>query len=84
MLADIDGTVIQLHEDGDPLPELGVPDDPVFVLSDHEAFTEAEAALLADQADARVSVGPERIHGDHAITIVHNYLDTVGYTRYDG
>jgi tRNA (pseudouridine54-N1)-methyltransferase len=84
ILATTEGTVIHLHVDGEPLPEAGVPDDPIFVLSDHEPFTDAETAVLADQADARVSVGPERIHGNHAITIVHNYLDTDGYTRYDG
>ena len=84
VLADLEGTVIQLHEDGDPLPELGVPAAPVFVLSDHEDFTDGEAAALAGAVDARVSVGPARIHGNHAITVVHNYLDTDGYRRYDG
>ena len=84
VLADLDGTVIHLHEDGDPLTDLAVPEEPVFVLSDHQPFTDAETAHLSRVADARVSVGPERIHGNHAITVAHNYLDTDGYTRYHG
>ncbi|AUX09524.1 tRNA (pseudouridine54-N1)-methyltransferase [Halalkaliarchaeum desulfuricum] len=77
-----DPTAVQLHEDGTPLPELDVPDDPVFVLSDHHDFSDEESALLSEIADEHVRVGPERIHADHAITIAHNYLDTDGYRRY--
>ena len=78
----LDGTVVELHEGGEPLVERDPLADPVFVLSDHRDFTECEAELLADRADARVRVGPERLHADHAITIVHNWLDTEGYRRY--
>jgi tRNA (pseudouridine54-N1)-methyltransferase len=39
--------------------------------------------LVAMQAlthgHVRVSLGPERIHADHAIVVAHNYLDTDGY-----
>jgi len=77
-----DGTVIQLHEDGTPVVEREPPTDPIFVLSDHRDFTERETDLLADAADARLRLGPERIHADHAITVAHNYLDTDGFTRY--
>jgi tRNA (pseudouridine54-N1)-methyltransferase len=65
-----------------PLVEQSVPADPTFVLSDHREFTDAEAALLADRADARVSVGPERLHADQTVVIAHNWLDTDGYTAY--
>ena len=77
-----DTTVVQLHEDGDPVVDVDPPSDPLFVLSDHRDFTEAEATLLDDAADERVRVGPERLHADHTITVAHNYLDTDGYTRY--
>jgi len=77
-----DGTVVQLHEDGDPVVDVPVPSDPVFVLSDHRDFAEREAGLLADRADERVRLGPERLHADHAITVAHNYLDTRGFERY--
>ena len=76
------GTVVQLHEDGDPVVDFEVPADPVFVLSDHRDFTECEADLLADVGDRRVRLGPEPLHANHAITVAHNYLDTDGFRRY--
>ncbi|QLH81512.1 tRNA (pseudouridine(54)-N(1))-methyltransferase TrmY [Halosimplex pelagicum] len=77
-----DGTVVQLHEDGDPVVDAEPPSDPVFVLSDHRDFTDREADLLAEAADRRVRLGPQALHADHAITVAHNYLDTDGFTEY--
>ncbi|HKJ58520.1 MAG TPA: tRNA (pseudouridine(54)-N(1))-methyltransferase TrmY [Halobacteriales archaeon] len=77
-----DGPVIQLHEDGSPVAELAPPASPTFVLSDHRDFTEAEAVVVSEHADERISLGPERIHADHAIAVAHNFLDTAGYSRY--
>ncbi|WP_336337666.1 tRNA (pseudouridine(54)-N(1))-methyltransferase TrmY [Haloarcula brevis] len=76
------GTVVQLHEDGDPVVDVEPPSDPVFVLSDHHDFRDAEAVLLADRADERVSLGPRALHADHSITVAHNYLDTAGFQQY--
>jgi|SRR6056297_1991752 len=77
-----DGTLVQLHEDGDPLVDAAAPTDPVFVLSDHHDFAPAEAASVSERAERRLRVGPELLHADHAITVVHNWLDTDGYTAY--
>lgn len=77
-----DATVVQLHEDGEPLVEAEPPTDPLFVLSDHHDFTPTEHDALAAAADRRVRVGPELLHADHTVTVAHNYLDTAGYTRY--
>lgn len=82
LLESLDGTVVELHEHGDPLAVVDPPENPVFVLSDHEDFTGEEAALLADASDRRVRVGPEVLHADHTITVAHNYLDTDGFTEY--
>ncbi|NIB99830.1 tRNA (pseudouridine(54)-N(1))-methyltransferase TrmY [Halobacterium sp. R2-5] len=82
VLDGLDGTVVELHEDGDPLADVEPPENPVFVLSDHEEFTGAEAALLAERSDRRVRVGPEVLHADHTVTVAHNYLDTDGFTDY--
>jgi tRNA (pseudouridine54-N1)-methyltransferase len=82
VLESLDGTVVTLHEDGAPLADVAPPENPVFVLSDHRDFTDAEAELLADHGDQRVRVGPEVLHADHTITVAHNYLDTAGFTQY--
>jgi len=78
----LDGRVVQLHEAGDPATAVDPPGEAVFVLSDHREFTAAEADLLAERADERVRLGPERLHADQAITVAHNWLDTEGFTRY--
>jgi tRNA (pseudouridine54-N1)-methyltransferase len=74
-----DGTVVQLHEDGDPVVDAEPPTDPVFVLSDHHDFTDEERETLADHTDRRLSLGPRPLHANHAITVAHNYLDTDGF-----
>ena len=75
-------TLVQLHEDGDPLVDAAPPADPVFVLSDHRDFTDREESLLASRAERRVRVGPELLHADHTVSVVHNWLDTDGYESY--
>jgi tRNA (pseudouridine54-N1)-methyltransferase len=77
-----DGTLVTLHEGGTPIVDTELPADPTLVLSDHRDFTPEERSLLDNHADRTVSLGPERLHGDHAITIAHNYLDTDGYRTY--
>ncbi|ESS11920.1 MAG: hypothetical protein A07HR60_01258, partial [uncultured archaeon A07HR60] len=74
-----EGTVVQLHQDGEPVTESAPPSDPVFVLSDHQNFRDAETDLLEAAADDRLRIGPERVHANHAITVVNNWLDTSGY-----
>ena len=75
-------TLVELHSDGRPACECLPPTDPVFVLSDHRQFADAEADLLERRADERLSLGPEALHADQAIIVAHNYLDTDGYTEY--
>jgi tRNA (pseudouridine54-N1)-methyltransferase len=77
-----EGTVVQLHEDGDPVVDVEPPTGPVFVLSDHRDFSEGETAVIEAHAEARLSLGPEPLHADHAVTVAHNYLDTDGFERY--
>lgn len=75
-----EGTVITLHEDGEPIVGIDPPTDPVFVLSDHNDFTDTEREMLDDIATKRVRLGPNQLHADHAITIAHNHLDRDGLT----
>jgi tRNA (pseudouridine54-N1)-methyltransferase len=78
----VDGPVYQLHEDGTPVADCDPPEDPVFVLSDHRSFRPDEGETLSEAADRQVSLGPEVLHADHAITVAHNWLDTRGFSRY--
>jgi tRNA (pseudouridine54-N1)-methyltransferase len=82
VLDDLDGPLIQLHEDGQSIADVEPPESPAFVLSDHREFSDAERALLDRHADARVSLGPEALHANHAIVVAHNFLDTGGYRAY--
>ncbi|WP_265110220.1 tRNA (pseudouridine(54)-N(1))-methyltransferase TrmY [Halosolutus halophilus] len=74
-----DGTIVQLHEEGDAIGDVDDLADPIFVLSDHRDFTAAEDAAVAERVDRQVRLGPELLHADQAITIAHHYLDTSGY-----
>lgn len=77
-----DSTVVWLHEEGEPVAEAEVPEDPLFVLSDHLEFTDDELEVLERYSDERWSVGPESIHSDHAMVVAHNFLDTEGFSTY--
>ncbi|MDY6765334.1 MAG: tRNA (pseudouridine(54)-N(1))-methyltransferase TrmY [Halobacteria archaeon] len=79
---DESSTVVELHEEGVPINELGVPENPFFVLSDHNDFTRDEEELLAEYRDERVKLSPEVLHADHSIIVAHNYLDTRGFRHY--
>ena len=82
VLEEVSGEIIHLHEDGTPAADLEPPENPVFVLSDHQDFAPDEMQTLSDVATARVCLGPEALHADQAITVAHNWLDTAGFTRY--
>lgn len=75
---DEDGVVCQLHEDGDPIGESQPPENPIFVLSNHTDLDDTAAEIVDKYADRRVSLGPEPLHADHAISVVHNWLDRSG------
>jgi tRNA (pseudouridine54-N1)-methyltransferase len=75
-----EGTVCQLHEDGTSVTTADPPKNPVFVLSDNQDLGSPYAESLDDARDLRLSLGPERLHADHAITVAHNWLDTDGFS----
>ncbi|MDY6766356.1 MAG: tRNA (pseudouridine(54)-N(1))-methyltransferase TrmY [Candidatus Nanohaloarchaea archaeon] len=80
LLQAVDGHLFMLDEDGDPFDGARVDGDATFVLSDHREFTARETSLLEEYGAESVSLGPEPLHADHAITVAHNRLDTAGAT----
>jgi tRNA (pseudouridine54-N1)-methyltransferase len=80
--ASADGTVVHLHEEGGPASAVSVPEDPVFVLSDHRDLTSEERAAVDDAATRRLKLGPHALHADHATVVAHNWVDTAGFERY--
>ena len=65
--------IIWLHEGGRDLRSAELSQSSAFVLSDHRDFSPEEEALLGEFA--RLSLGPQILHADHCITLVHNELD---------
>ena len=56
--------------------KIGVDDeDLTFILSDDKDLTEDEEKMIRKYSKAEFSVGPEILHSEHCITIVHNILD---------
>lgn len=78
-LVDAPGTLVHLHENGEPMTVLDPIEPVTFVLSDHREFEGDEVGLLNERADRRLRLGPTRLHADQAITVAHHYLDTSGY-----
>lgn len=68
-------TICQLHETGESIDEAQLPANPAFILSNHTDLTAERAAVVEEYADRTLSLGPEAIHGDHAIAVAHNWLD---------
>lgn len=78
----IDTPLVLLDPAGDPLPTLDPTPKQTFVLSDHHSFSASEREFLEAKATERISLGPVPLHADQAITVMHNYLDTDGFTSY--
>ncbi|MFB6282492.1 MAG: tRNA (pseudouridine(54)-N(1))-methyltransferase TrmY [Halobacteria archaeon] len=65
--------VYRLSEDGTPIQEIELPDDTAFVLSDHGDFSSHELEVLGKATPVKVS--PKILHADHAVAVLHSYLD---------
>lgn len=82
VLDEVEQSLVLLDPEGAPLQTLDPTGSHTFVLSDHHSFTDAERTLLTSRGAKPISLGPVPLHADQAITVVHNYLDTDGYTTY--
>ncbi|MFB6115198.1 MAG: tRNA (pseudouridine(54)-N(1))-methyltransferase TrmY [Candidatus Nanohalobium sp.] len=82
VLERFENSIFVLREDGEPLPDSGVLNDSVFVLSDHEDFREGELEVLEQHGSEEISIGPEVVHTDDSVAVVNNFFDTEGFEKY--
>lgn len=68
VLDECGGTPIVLHKDGTALADASWPENPTFVLGDHQPLTDQELAIVGDAQ--RLSLGEKWLHGNHVIAIV--------------
>lgn len=71
-----DSQIYYLKEQGHDIRHLpSFEQDVTFVLGDDRDLTPEEEEVLSEYDPIEVSLGPESLHADHCITIVHNELD---------
>jgi tRNA (pseudouridine54-N1)-methyltransferase len=49
--------------------------DHTFILSDDKDFSEEEEKIISDKLKHKISIGPNILHSDQCIILVHNNLD---------
>jgi tRNA (pseudouridine54-N1)-methyltransferase len=77
LLEDLEGkgTPVLLDPKGESVESWTAPTDPIFLLSDHVPFTKEEYAAMDKLGIQRVSLGPQWLHGNHAIAVVNWFVD---------
>lgn len=70
-----DAVPVLLDPKGEPLEAAVLPAEPVFFLSDHRPFNDAEHRLFEGLGARRVSLGDAWYHGNHVISCVHWCMD---------
>ncbi|MCK4757096.1 MAG: tRNA (pseudouridine(54)-N(1))-methyltransferase TrmY [Thermoplasmata archaeon] len=70
-----DRPFVHLREDGKSIREVELNENFVFVMGGQFDLTEDEENLVLDHNPANVSLGPNKLHASHCITIVLNELD---------
>lgn len=73
LLAETPATPVLLDPDGTPIQQWQPPAEPLFLLSDHVPFAPEDLRDLPPMD--RVSLGTPWYHGNHAISVVHWFLD---------
>lgn len=73
VLEELQGTQVVLDKEGTHLEDTTLPNDPIFILGDHQPLTEAELAPAAGAT--RISLGPVWYHGNHVASVLQYKLD---------
>ena len=66
-------TAPDIHDSGTEI--IGDDNELTFVLSDHIDFTADEEKIIREHSELEFSIGPEILHTEHCIILVHNFLD---------
>ena len=69
------GSLVYMKEDGQDCREYGYPENPVFVLGDNRDLTDEEEAELLSYSPDKICIGPNSLHADHCMIVVHNDMD---------
>ncbi len=69
------GSFVYLKEDGVDCRDYDFPKNPIFVLGDNRDLSEEEEQLLISYSPDRICIGPNSLHADHCMIIVHNEAD---------
>ncbi|MFB6075856.1 MAG: tRNA (pseudouridine(54)-N(1))-methyltransferase TrmY [Candidatus Aenigmatarchaeota archaeon] len=64
-----------LHEKGEDIREIGIEDNPVFVLGDHIGLPKTEKKFVKRFDMKKISLGSESYFSSQSITLVQNELD---------
>jgi tRNA (pseudouridine54-N1)-methyltransferase len=70
--------LIYLNETANDINELNASlegTDQTFILSDHKDFSDEEEKMISDISKFKISIGPNILHTDQCIILVHNHLD---------
>ena len=69
------GRLCILDPKGGDIRDVAVPENPVFLLTDHIPMPKNTLKYLARLKAIKLSLGPIMLHASQCITIIHNELD---------
>lgn len=77
LMAELSGecTFIYLREDGEDVRSYDFPENPCFILGDDRDPTEEEEGTIGRYPSDRICIGPQSLHANHCMVIVHNEMD---------
>lgn len=68
-------TIVYLMEDGEKIRETELENDIVVILGGQVDPSEEEEKMIMEMRPKRISLGPNKMHASHCITVVLNELD---------
>ncbi len=81
VLTSLKGPFILLKEDGTDIRSQELPQNAIYVMSDHKDFDDEEEEILSSHNPQVIRLGPRSLHSEQCITLVHNELDRIESSR---